>query len=95
MAHSLNYHIGESVRAIEVEIERLLDVVDALRAAWNDGQSQISAHICCSAGHLLVLESAASKAIISITIQSPAQRRAFRVYSVTLLSDYESRKQPH
>ena len=41
MAHSLNYHIGESVRAIEVEIERLLDVVDALRAAGNDDLATI------------------------------------------------------
>ncbi|EXF93593.1 hypothetical protein HK44_007965 [Pseudomonas fluorescens HK44] len=30
MAHSLQYHIGESVRAIEVEIVRLLDVVVCL-----------------------------------------------------------------
>ncbi len=36
MAHSLQYHIGESVRVIEAEIVRLLDVVDALKAAGND-----------------------------------------------------------
>jgi hypothetical protein len=36
MAHSLQYHIGESVRAIEVEAERLLDVVDSLKEAGND-----------------------------------------------------------
>lgn len=41
MAHSLNYHVGESVRAIEVEIERLLDVVDALKAAGNDDLATI------------------------------------------------------
>ena len=36
MAHSLKYHIGESVRAIEVEVERLLDVVDRLNEAGNE-----------------------------------------------------------
>lgn len=36
MAHSLQYHIGESVRAIEVEVERLLDVVDSLKEAGNE-----------------------------------------------------------
>jgi len=36
MAHSLQYHIGESVRAIEVEAERLLDVVDSLKEAGNE-----------------------------------------------------------
>lgn len=41
MAHSLQYHIGESVRAIEVEIVRLLDVVDALKAAGSDDLASI------------------------------------------------------
>ena len=41
MAHSLQYHIGESVRAIEAEIERLLDVVDTLRAAGNDDLASV------------------------------------------------------
>jgi hypothetical protein len=36
MAHSLQYHIGESVHAIEVEAERLLDVVDCLKEAGNE-----------------------------------------------------------
>lgn len=36
MAHSLHYHIGESVHAIEVEAERLLDVVDSLKEAGNE-----------------------------------------------------------
>lgn len=36
MAHSLRYHIGESVLAIETEVVRLLDVVDALKAAGDD-----------------------------------------------------------
>ncbi|WP_458373037.1 hypothetical protein [Pseudomonas laurylsulfatiphila] len=36
MAHSLRYQIGESVRAIEVEVERLLDVVDSLKEAGNE-----------------------------------------------------------
>jgi hypothetical protein len=41
MAHSLQYHIGESVRAIEVEAERLLDVVDALKAAGNEDLASV------------------------------------------------------
>ena len=41
MAHSLQYHIGESVRAIEAEIERLLDVVDTLKAAGNDDLASV------------------------------------------------------
>ena len=36
MAHSLQYHIGESVRAIEVEAERLLDAMDSLKEAGNE-----------------------------------------------------------
>ena len=36
MAHSLQYQIGESVRAIEVEAERLLDVMDSLKEAGNE-----------------------------------------------------------
>ncbi|VVP89586.1 hypothetical protein PS918_03100 [Pseudomonas fluorescens] len=36
MAHSLQYHIVESVRAIEIEAERLLDVVDSLKEAGNE-----------------------------------------------------------
>ena len=36
MAHSLQYHIGESVHAIEVEAERLLDVMDSLKEAGNE-----------------------------------------------------------
>ncbi|MCK8685333.1 hypothetical protein [Pseudomonas umsongensis] len=41
MAHSLQYHIGESVRAIEVEIERLLDVFDSLKAVGNEDLASI------------------------------------------------------
>ena len=41
MAHSLQYHIVESVRAIEAEIERLLDVVDTLKAAGNDDLASV------------------------------------------------------
>ena len=41
MAHSLHYHIGESVHAIEAEIERLLDVVDTLKAAGNDDLASV------------------------------------------------------
>ncbi|MNN97846.1 hypothetical protein D3C81_2170880 [compost metagenome] len=41
MAHSLQYHIGESVRAIEVEIVRLLDVVDALKAAGDEDLASV------------------------------------------------------
>ena len=39
MAHSLQYQIGESVRAIEVEAERLLDVMDSLKEAGNEDLS--------------------------------------------------------
>lgn len=41
MAHSVHYHIGESVRAIEVEVERLLDVVDSLREVGNEDLASI------------------------------------------------------
>lgn len=41
MAHSLHYHIGESVRAIEAEIERLLDVVDSLKVAGDEDLASI------------------------------------------------------
>jgi hypothetical protein len=41
MAHSLHYHIGESVRAIEVEVGRLLDVVDSLRELGNEDLASI------------------------------------------------------
>jgi hypothetical protein len=41
MAHSLHYQIGESVHAIETEIERLLDVVDTLKAAGNDDLASV------------------------------------------------------
>lgn len=36
MAHSLQYQIGESVRAIEAEVKRLLDIVDTLKAVGNE-----------------------------------------------------------
>jgi hypothetical protein len=36
MAHSLQYQIRDSINAIEVEVERLLDVADALTEAGND-----------------------------------------------------------
>ena len=39
MAHSLQCHIGESVSAIEVEAERLLDVMDSLKEAGNEDLS--------------------------------------------------------
>ncbi len=35
MAHSPRYQIGESIHTIEVEVERLLDVVDALKESGN------------------------------------------------------------
>lgn len=41
MAHSLRYQIGESVRVIEVEVERLLDVVDALKEGGNDDLASV------------------------------------------------------
>ena len=41
MAHSLHYHIGESVRAIEAEVERLLDVVDSLKVAGDEDLASI------------------------------------------------------
>ncbi|MNG03380.1 hypothetical protein D3C84_864580 [compost metagenome] len=36
MAHSLQYQIGESVRAIEAEVEKLLDLATAFKEAGND-----------------------------------------------------------
>ncbi|MCY1399225.1 hypothetical protein D9M71_142760 [compost metagenome] len=36
MAHSPQYQIGESIRSIEFEVGRLLDVVDALKEAGSD-----------------------------------------------------------
>jgi uncharacterized protein YqgV (UPF0045/DUF77 family) len=36
MAHSLQYQIGDSIRTIEAEVARLLDVVDALKEAGSD-----------------------------------------------------------
>lgn len=41
MAHSLHYHIGESIRAIEVEVERLLDVVDSLKVAGDEDLASV------------------------------------------------------
>ncbi|MNF01038.1 hypothetical protein D3C80_1999690 [compost metagenome] len=41
MAHSLRYQIGESIRTIEAEVERLLDVVDALKEAGSDELAEI------------------------------------------------------
>lgn len=41
MAHSLQYHIGESIRAIEAEVERLLDVVDSLNVAGDEDLASI------------------------------------------------------
>lgn len=41
MAHSLHYHIGESVHAIEAEVERLLDVVDSLKVAGDEGLASV------------------------------------------------------
>jgi hypothetical protein len=41
VAHSLHYHIGESVRAIEAEVERLLDVVDSLKVAGDEDLASI------------------------------------------------------
>ncbi|MGW8465779.1 hypothetical protein [Pseudomonas sp. CLCA07] len=35
MAHSLQYHIGESIRAIEAEVGKLLDLATALKEAGN------------------------------------------------------------
>ncbi|RON24427.1 hypothetical protein BK660_01785 [Pseudomonas brassicacearum] len=36
MAHSLQYHIAESVRAVEVEAGKLLDLAAMLKEAGND-----------------------------------------------------------
>lgn len=36
MAHSLQYQIGESVRAIEIEVGKLLDLAATLKDAGND-----------------------------------------------------------
>jgi len=36
MAHSLRYQIGESVRTIEVEVGKLLDLAATLKEAGND-----------------------------------------------------------
>jgi hypothetical protein len=41
MAHSLQYHISESIRAIEVEAGRLLDVLDTLKEAGNEDLAAI------------------------------------------------------
>ncbi|MBH8611188.1 hypothetical protein ACX3YC_13760 [Pseudomonas mohnii] len=41
MAHSLHYHIGESVHAIEAEVERLLDVVDSLKVAGDEDLASV------------------------------------------------------
>ena len=41
MAHSLQYHISESVHAIEVEAERLLDVVDSLKEAGHEDLASV------------------------------------------------------
>ena len=47
MAHSLHYHIGESVRAIETEVGKLLDLAATLKEAGNEelaGAVSIQAH---------------------------------------------------
>jgi hypothetical protein len=36
MAHSLQYQIRESVRAIEIEVGKLLDLAATLKGAGND-----------------------------------------------------------
>ena len=36
MAHSLQYRIGESIRAIEAEVGKLLDLAKTLNEAGND-----------------------------------------------------------
>ena len=36
MAHSLHYHIGESIRAIETEVGKLLDLATTLKEARED-----------------------------------------------------------
>ena len=36
MAHSLQYQIGESVRTIEAEVGKLLDLAATLKEAGND-----------------------------------------------------------
>ncbi|VVO19396.1 hypothetical protein [Pseudomonas fluorescens] len=37
MAHSLHYQIAESVRTIEIEVGKLLDLAAMLKDAGNDG----------------------------------------------------------
>lgn len=47
MAHSLRYQIGESVRTIEVEVGKLLDLAATLKEAGNDelaGAVSMQAH---------------------------------------------------
>lgn len=47
MAHSLQYQIGESVRSIEVEVGKLLDLATSLKDAGNydlAGAVSIQAH---------------------------------------------------
>ena len=36
MAHSLHYHIGESIRAIEIEVGKLLDLATTLKETGDD-----------------------------------------------------------
>ncbi|MNF55395.1 hypothetical protein D3C84_368530 [compost metagenome] len=50
MAHSLQYQIGDSIRTIEAEVGRLLDVVDALKEAGNE---ELAATILAQAHKIL------------------------------------------
>jgi hypothetical protein len=37
VAHSLHYHIGESIRAIEIEVGKLLDLATTLKETGDEG----------------------------------------------------------
>ncbi len=50
MAHSLHYQIGQSIRAIEVEVRKLLDLVATLREA---GEEDLAVAVSTQANKLL------------------------------------------
>jgi hypothetical protein len=50
MAHSLRYQIGESVRTIEAEVGKLLDLAATLK---DDGNDDLARTVCTQAQKLL------------------------------------------
>lgn len=50
MAHSLQYQVSGSIRGIEIEVGRLLDLVPMLKEAGND---DLAAKVCQQAHKLL------------------------------------------